>query len=74
MELEGRPKSRAGMERLLCLTQSRAALRETGALPRRSLQPITTATPWMVRSRILYCLQKAVLHGVLGPESRSVSD
>ena len=56
MELEGRPQSRAGMERLLCLTQSRAASRETGALPRRSLQPITTATPWMVRTRVLYCL------------------
>ena len=60
------------MERLPCLTQSRAALRETGALPRRSLQPITTATPWTVRTRILICLWKAVPHGVWGPESHSI--
>ena len=60
------------MERLLCLTQSRAASRETGALPRRSLQPITTATQWTVRTRILSRLWKAVPHGVWCPESHNI--
>ena len=59
------------MERLLCLMQSRAALRETGALPRKSLPRIRTATHWTVRNRVFDCLWKAMLHGVSGPESHT---